>query len=103
MHNGKYDIAFPEPSETQNLVMINKMLDIYILLYFCGRLRSLAILLDKCLLILYQIISQKINFLCKLSVVTQILEFSVSLVSPRISLSAETRMYVHVWLFAYVI
>ena len=39
-----------------------------------------------------QIISQAINVLCKLSVVTQTLELSVSLVSPRISLSAETRI-----------
>ena len=49
-----------------------------------------------------QIISQKINFLSKFSIVTQILEFSVSLVSPCISLSAETRMYGRIWLFAYV-
>ena len=47
MHNGKYDIAFPKQSETQNLVMVNKMLDTYIR----GRFkRSLAVLLDKCLL-----------------------------------------------------
>ena len=50
VHNGTYDIAFPKQSETQNLVMVNKILDIYILLYFRGRLRSLAVLLDKCLL-----------------------------------------------------
>ena len=48
MHNEKYDIAFPKQSETQNLVMV-KIFDIYILLYFCGSLRSLAVLLDKCL------------------------------------------------------
>ena len=68
--------------------MINNILDFYILLYLRGRLRSLAVLLDKCLLInlfffiksfadfsviFFQIISQKINFLCKFSVVTQIL------------------------------
>ena len=61
MHNGKYDIAFPKQSQTQNLVMVNKILDIYILLYFRGRLRSLAVLLDKCLLtdvfLFYKIIS----------------------------------------------
>ena len=50
MHNEIYDIAFPKQSETLNLAMVNKILDIYILLYFRGRLRSLAVLLDKCLL-----------------------------------------------------
>ena len=50
MHNGKCDIAFPKQSESKILVMVNKILDIYILLYFRGRLRSLAVLLDKCLL-----------------------------------------------------
>ena len=50
MHNGKYDIAFPIQSETQNLVMVNKILEISILLYFRGRLRSLAVLLDQGLL-----------------------------------------------------
>ena len=49
MHNGIYDIAFPKQSETQNLVVVSKILDIYILLYFRGRLRSLAGLLGKCL------------------------------------------------------
>ena len=49
-----------------------------------------------------QIISQKINiFFSKVSVVTQILEFSVSLVSPRISVSAGTMMYRSIRLFAY--
>ena len=87
MHNGKYDIAFPKQSESKILVMVKKKFDIYILLYFRGRLRSLAFLLDKCLLtdvfLLYkiinaefnvifsQIISQNINVLCKFSVVTQ--------------------------------
>ena len=89
MYNGKYDIAFPKQSETQNLVMVNKNFDIYILLYFRGRLRTLAVLLDKCLLTdvflfykiicciqrhIFSIISQMINFLFKFSVVTQILE-----------------------------
>ena len=37
MHNGKYDTAFPKKSETQNLVMVNKIFDIYIMLYFRGR------------------------------------------------------------------
>ena len=50
MHNGKCDIAFPKQSESNILVMVNKILDIFILLYFRGRLRSLAVLLDKCLL-----------------------------------------------------
>ena len=91
IHNGIYDIAFPNQSETQNLVTVSKILDIYSLLYFRGSLRSLAALLDKCLLIdvflfykifvalcviFSQIISQKINFLCKFSIVIQILEFS---------------------------
>ena len=47
IYNGMYDIVFSKQSETQNLVMVNKILDIYFLLYF----RSLAVLLDKCLLI----------------------------------------------------
>ena len=47
----EYMTSLPKQSETQNLVMVNKLLDIYILLYFRGRLRSLAALLDKCLLI----------------------------------------------------
>ena len=51
MHNGIYDISFPKQSETQKLVMVNKIVDIYILLFFRSRLRSLAVLLDKCLLI----------------------------------------------------
>ena len=33
MDYGKYEIAFPKQSETQNLVMVNKILDIYILRY----------------------------------------------------------------------
>ena len=44
VHNGIYDIAFPKQSETQNLMMVNKILDIYILLYFRGRSRSLVVL-----------------------------------------------------------
>ena len=51
IHNGIYDIAFPKQPETQNIVMVNKLLDIYSLLYFRGSLRSLAALLDRCLLI----------------------------------------------------
>ena len=51
MHNKIYDIVFPKQSETQNLVMVNKIFDIYFLLYFRGRLRSLAVLLDKYLLV----------------------------------------------------
>ena len=51
MHNGIYGISFPKQSETQKLVMVNKIVDIYILLFFRSRLRSLAVLLDKYLLI----------------------------------------------------
>ena len=81
------------------------------LVYFRGRQKSLSVLFDKCLLIdifyfiksfaafsviLSQIVSQNLNFSCKFSVVTQILEVNVSL-----SLNAETRMYGSVCLFLY--
>ena len=52
MHSEIYDVAFPKQSETQNLMMVNKSLDIYVLLYFRGRLRSLAVLANWCIFIL---------------------------------------------------
>ena len=49
MSNGIKDTAFLNESETRNVVMVNKILDIYILPCCRSRVRSLAVLLHKSL------------------------------------------------------
>ena len=50
MSNGIKDTAFLKETEIRNLVIVNNLFDIYILPYFFSRIRSLAVLLDKSLL-----------------------------------------------------
>ena len=48
------------------------------------------------------IFAEKINFCCNFRSVTHTLKLNVSLVSPRISRNAETRMYALVCMFAHI-
>ena len=49
------------------------------------------------------IFAEKITFCCNFSSVTHTIKLNVSLVSPRISRNAETRMYGLVCMFAHML
>ena len=88
-------MIFSQPIEIAGYCSCFKMFVKLMSFYFLNSIDVLSVMFSH-------IFAEKINYCCNFRNVTHILKLNVSLVSPRISCNAETRIYGLVCMFVHI-